>query len=295
MMSRQRAFINAAPKLAACISRKSLTLSEINQINKWSTTGAAVQLYDWILTNLDLSIGKPQDLIRAQYASLQVAPTDSMATVSKKINLKWWLYVQHTMFDHTTDAGQREGLWQIFVMLMSGPTFIAQEATFSLTTVENTPLPYGAVGLLEQRCAVYDRYAEQLGGAAPVPGALMLGFDKDGKGGGKGGSKGGGKGGGKGGRQGGGPRQTWPNTCSDKGGCRIHGCKGRCRPSRRGPSRPKPQAASRPPTPLTPPEPPPEAQPPELQPPSPPLSSPPLSPQQRPTRRHHPSRPRCLR
>ena len=64
MMSRQRAFVIAAPKLAACISRKSLTLSEINQINRWSTTGAAVQLYDWILTNLDLSIGKPQDLIR---------------------------------------------------------------------------------------------------------------------------------------------------------------------------------------------------------------------------------------
>ena len=60
-------------------------------------------------------------------------------------------------------------------MLMSGPTFIAQEATFSLTTVENIPLPSGAVGLLEQRCAIYDRYAEQLGGAAPVPGALMLG------------------------------------------------------------------------------------------------------------------------
>ena len=146
IVSRQKAFNIAAPKLAACISRKSLTLSEINQINRWSTTGAAVQLYDWILTNLDLSIGKPQDLIRAQYASLQVAPTDSMATVSKKINLKWWLYVQHTMFDHTADAGQREGLRQIFVMLMSGPTFIAQEATFLLTTVENIHRLHGRGG-----------------------------------------------------------------------------------------------------------------------------------------------------
>ena len=71
----QKSFDIAAPKLAACILRKPLTLSEITQINLWSSTSEALMLYDWIMTNLDISIGKPQDLIRAQYA------TDGCATL----------------------------------------------------------------------------------------------------------------------------------------------------------------------------------------------------------------------
>ena len=47
----QKSFDIAAPKLAACILRKPLTLSEITQINLWSSTSEALMLYDWIMTN----------------------------------------------------------------------------------------------------------------------------------------------------------------------------------------------------------------------------------------------------
>ena len=58
--------------------------------------------------------GRAQDKVQQRFASMAVKSTDSAAVVRKQIDLKWYLFKYHTLYDAEKQA--REGMRMIMQM-----------------------------------------------------------------------------------------------------------------------------------------------------------------------------------
>ena len=66
-------------------------------------------MYELIRAYTDLESGKAQDRIREKYTQLLIKPTDSMATIVKQVDLKYYLWSKNQLFTHDSERGQKAG------------------------------------------------------------------------------------------------------------------------------------------------------------------------------------------
>ena len=88
----------ATLNLLAAIKDESLTMMQREKLLKFGDMHDAVSIYKFICEVCDLSAGLSQDKIRAKYAKVKIAATDSASTIIKQIELKWWLLRKHTNY-----------------------------------------------------------------------------------------------------------------------------------------------------------------------------------------------------
>ena len=169
-MKRQTDLATIADNLPATIKYSSLTLQEQEEVNTLVTTGDGIGLYEKIRSLTDLAHPRVQDKLRQKFSTISIKPTDNIMHVRAQVDLKWFLFKHHGLFDVL--AQQREGLRMIMQMLLSGPTIIATEAMQTITQIESMPLPPGgANAYITSRLEAYERYGDLMHTPSPSGGA----------------------------------------------------------------------------------------------------------------------------
>ena len=160
---------------------ESLTYVETKDLSTLVELGDGVAIYDFIQQSIDLRYGSVQDKLRRKYNEMKVTPTDNIATVSKQVDLKWFLHCHHTLYDVSTAHGRKEGIREILTMLPNGPGNIATEAILALTHVDTLDWSGMQSGedWVRNRLDNYKRYGTKLIGAKNPQGNLMYMGDKD--------------------------------------------------------------------------------------------------------------------
>ena len=125
---------NLLPRL---IKPESLTYVETKDLSTLVELGDGIAIHDFIQRSIDLRYGAVQDKLRQKYSDMKVTPTDDIATVSKQVDLKWFLHCHHTLYDVETAHGRKEGIREVLTMLLNGPGNIATEAILALTHVDS--------------------------------------------------------------------------------------------------------------------------------------------------------------
>ena len=84
--------------------------------------------------------------------------------MSQQVDLKWFLFKHHNLYNASTEFGRREGVRAILKMLLDGPGNIATEAILALSQVDMFPFaePLSADLWVSNRLENYKRYGEQL-------------------------------------------------------------------------------------------------------------------------------------
>jgi hypothetical protein len=132
---------------------------EQQEINALAAENDAVRLYEFIMDYLDLRGGRAQYRVQKRFADMTVKSSDSAATIGKQIDLKWYLFKHHALYDATTQ--QREGMRMIIRMLLSAPERIAQRAALEITVVDTMALPEGgADAWVAAQLATLERYGD---------------------------------------------------------------------------------------------------------------------------------------
>ena len=163
--SRQSAMRSAAAVLPSLLA--GLTQAEMRDLDRMVAENDACGLFESVMNYVDTSEGRAQDIIRAKYAAIAISPSDSIAKVVQSIDLKWYLFQKHTLFDNGTDAGQREGVRQLMQMLSSGPHLVATSASLSLTQIDTMVFPTdGADGYVRNLIQTYTRYQANFAGSS---------------------------------------------------------------------------------------------------------------------------------
>ena len=204
---RQRQLTTAAQHLPNMLLGTSLTLIEEQNVARWAELDDAAALYRFIMEHTDIdSPGKVQDRLQAKYTTISVKETDDITVVSKQLDLKWWLFKHHRLYDSSTWAGQRQGLRDVLEMLTKGPPMVQYEATTQLVNLEAMlQPPGGGDAWIAARLQMYDRYSKQLSSNGGHLGYM----------------------GGQGGAQGGGRQlRSFENSCDDPNPCFLNFCKG---------------------------------------------------------------------
>ena len=159
--NRQLLLNQAAAHLPNCIKMQSLTISEQKEINDLAIANDGMAIYEIIMRLTDLTVGRAQDRIRAKFNSIVVKPTDSIESVIQMVDTLWYLFENNTLYDHSNEASQREGIRLVLAKLVSGPDKISTEASMTITTVDTLTLPpKGAREWISQRLEVYKRYGK---------------------------------------------------------------------------------------------------------------------------------------
>ena len=180
--NRQRQLRIAAQHLPNVLLGSSLTLIDEQRIAGWVEQDNAQELYRFIMENTDIDTpGKVQDRLQAKYLTVAVKETDDITTVAKQIDLKWWLFKHHRLYDQSTWSGQRQGLRDVLQMLTTGPPLVQYEALTQLVNIEAMTQPEGGGDAwIQARLLMYDRYSKQLGQGGGHLG-LMSGGKGDGR------------------------------------------------------------------------------------------------------------------
>jgi len=129
--------------------------------------GDGVAVYAFILCVIDLRFGAVQDKLQLKYNNMKVSSTDSIAAVSKQIDLKWFLHKNHVLFNVLVESGRREGIRNILKMLLDGPGNVGTEAILSLSQVDlmDFASPDSAENWVKVRLENYQRYGDLLVGS----------------------------------------------------------------------------------------------------------------------------------
>jgi hypothetical protein len=98
----------AAANLPSLIKLDTLNQMEQQEINALAAENDAVRLYELIMVYLDLRGGRAQDRVQKRFGDMTVKSSDSAATIGKQIDLKWYLFKNHALYEATTQ--QREGM-----------------------------------------------------------------------------------------------------------------------------------------------------------------------------------------
>ena len=142
--NRQKQLVTISQHLPNMILGSSLTLIEENNVADYAASNDAHELYKFIMTATDIdSPGKVQDRLQAKYTTIKVTETNTIQEVAKQMDLKWWLFKHHLLYDSRTWAGQRQGLRDVLEMLTKGPPMVQYEATAQLVNVESMLPPDG--------------------------------------------------------------------------------------------------------------------------------------------------------
>ena len=119
MATRQRQKQALASLLPGLIKTSSLTYMQNEQLSALVQTGSGVLIWEFIAQAVDLRFGVVQDKLQVKYDNLKVSPADSVATVAQQVDLKWFLFKHHTLYNVQTEFGRREGIRAILKMLLS--------------------------------------------------------------------------------------------------------------------------------------------------------------------------------
>ena len=116
-------------------------------------------IWEFIAQAVDLRFGVVQDKLQVKYDNLRVSPTDSVAAVAQQVDLKWFFFKHHTLYNVATEFDRREGIRAILKMLLDGPGNIATEAILALSQVDMFPLsePLSADQWVSKRLENYKR------------------------------------------------------------------------------------------------------------------------------------------
>ena len=92
--------------------------------------------------------------------------------MSQQVDLKWFLFKHHNLYNASTEFGRREGVRAILKMLLDGPGNIATEAILALSQVDMFPFAEQLAADLwvSNRLENYKRYGEQLAGRVSTNG-----------------------------------------------------------------------------------------------------------------------------
>ena len=97
---RQRQLTTAAQHLPNMMLGTSLTLIEEQNVARMAELDDAAAIYRFIMEHTDIdSPGKVQDRLQAKYLTITVRETDDITVVSKQLDLKWWLFKHHRLYD----------------------------------------------------------------------------------------------------------------------------------------------------------------------------------------------------
>ena len=169
-----------AANIPQTVKMSSLSLTDQTKLRTLQTAGDGLNMFDFVWKRLDLSQGEPQDKVRQKYMQVKVSPTDSVATIRKKVDLKWWLFKQHTLYDSTN--AQREGIRELNVMLLGGPHVIKLGAIAAIANMSESVTVDGDKWVAEWQ-STHERYGELMvsqGGAyADDGGGLMLATNRN--------------------------------------------------------------------------------------------------------------------
>ena len=168
--------MTAAPLLATCVKRASLTLGEQQMLDLWSNAGEGGEVFVWLMRTTDPEGGKVQDEFKRGYAKITLTQSDSMAKVITQLNLKWFIYSSLRINDVTVESVAREGIREMLLMLIAGPKSVASEALLMLSAVESMTLAKNNPGgtWVAQRIALYERYGDQMALVNGDGGSLLL-------------------------------------------------------------------------------------------------------------------------
>ena len=89
--ARLKATFDMANLLPRLIKPESLTYVETKDLSTLVELGDGIAIHDFIQRSIDLRYGAVQDKLRQKYSDMKVTPTDDVATVSKQVDLKWFL------------------------------------------------------------------------------------------------------------------------------------------------------------------------------------------------------------
>ena len=106
--TRHKATENLANLLPQLIKQSSLTYVQSNDLMALVSRGDGVATYAFILRVIDLRFGAVQDKLQSKYNNMKVSNTDSIAVVSKQIDLKWFLHKNHVLFNVLVESGRIE-------------------------------------------------------------------------------------------------------------------------------------------------------------------------------------------
>ena len=178
---RQSQKTTLATFLPQLIKQSSLTYMQNEQLSALVTAGNGVMIWDFISQQIDLRSGVVQDKLQVKYDNLKVSATDSVAYVSSQVDLKWFLYKHHALYNVATESGRREGIRSILRMLLNGPGNIATEAILALSQVDMFALadPLSADAWVTSRLDNYKRYGELLAGQGHAQHYQMYGDGDD--------------------------------------------------------------------------------------------------------------------
>ena len=123
--ARAKATFDMANLLPRLIKPESLTYVETKDLSTLVGFGDGVAIHDFIQRSVDLRYGSVQDKLRQKYSDMKVTPTDDITTVSKQVDLKWFLHCHHTLYDVQAAHGRKEGIREVLTMLLNGPGNIA--------------------------------------------------------------------------------------------------------------------------------------------------------------------------
>ena len=165
--TRHKATENLANLLPQLIKQSSLTYVQSNDLMALVSRGDGVAIYAFILRVIDLRFGAVQDKLQSKYNNMKVSNTDSIAVVSKQIDLKWFLHKNHVLFNVLVESGRREGIRNILKMLLDGPGNVGTEAILSLSQVDLMDFTGhdSAENWVKVRLENYQRYGDLLVGS----------------------------------------------------------------------------------------------------------------------------------
>ena len=156
---------HVATLLPAVVKTSSLTYADRNLLDVLVATCEGLQVYEWIMARLDLRRGKVQDKLRHKFTATTVNATMSVAAIGAAVDLKWFLFKHHTLYDASSEHGTREGIREILQMLLKAPGNIGTEAMLQLANVESMDVSAGGDKWIEDRQESYKRYGQLLIGA----------------------------------------------------------------------------------------------------------------------------------
>ena len=163
-----------AANILRTVKMTSLSLAHQTAVRAFQAAGDGVSMFEYIWRRIDLSHGEAQDKLRIKYVNTKVSPTDSMATVRKQVDTKWWLFKHHTLYDSTN--GQREGIRELNVMLLNGPHIIKLGAIAAIANISESAVVDGDKWVQDWQ-TTHERYGDLMVGqynSDPHEGGLMI-------------------------------------------------------------------------------------------------------------------------
>ena len=122
--------------LYALVKWDSLLHEDRNLITAWVNEGDARAFYAWLIAATSILEGKAQDKLRVAYAKVTINATDSPQALIRAMQTKWFLFKNNTMYARETQDGLKEGLRDLYTMMLNGPERVASHFATKLSEIE---------------------------------------------------------------------------------------------------------------------------------------------------------------